>query len=180
MQKNSKQFLFKVVFTSVLIALNVILERFLSYSVWNQSISFSFITIAFAASFLGIPYAIAVGGLGDLIGSLLFPFGPYFPGFTLTNVLAALCTGIFLRKNATILKISASVVLNKIFCTLLLNTLWISILYRGGISDFYTVLVPRLPQAVFMGIIEIIVLIIVFSEKSKIRNILAKNINKIN
>lgn len=180
MQKNSKQFLFKVVFTSILVALNVILERFLSYSVWNQSISFSFVTVAFAASFLGVPYAIAVGGLGDLIGSLLFPFGPYFPGFTLTNILSALCTGIFLRKNATILKISASVVINKVFCSLLLNTLWISILYRGGISDFYTVLIPRIPQSAIMAVIEILILSLVFSEKSKIRNILAKNINKFN
>lgn len=170
-----KKFLFKIVLTGILIALNVILERFLAYSVWNMTISFGFITVAFAAVMLGLPYAIAVGGLGDLIGALLFPFGPYFPGFTLTNILAAAVLALLIHKNTSILNIAIATVINKVCFTLILNSIWISILYRGGISNFFVVAVPRIPSAVILGIIEILVIFLVFSQKSGIR----KQLNKL-
>ena len=175
MKKSFKQQqLFKIILAAVLVALNVILERFLAYSVWNQTISFGFITVAFASAFLGMPYAVAVAGLGDLIGSLLFPFGAYFPGFTLTNCVYGLILAEFIHKKATPLNCIISVVLSKIVCSLTLNTLWISILYRGGVDAFFVVLVTRLPQAAIMTTIELIVLLLVFSNKSKVRTTLEK------
>lgn len=164
-----KNYLFKIVLTGILIALNVILERFLAYSVWNMTISFGFITVAFAAAMLGIPYAIAVGGLGDLIGSLLFPFGAYFVGFTITNVLVAVCLAIFIHKNTSLLNIILATVINKITCTIILNSIWISILYKGGISAFGVVAVPRIFQAVVLGIVEIVVITLIFTNNSPIR-----------
>lgn len=170
-----KNYLFKIVLTGILIALNIVLERFLAYSVWNMTISFGFITVAFAAAMLGLPYAIAVGGLGDLIGALLFPFGPYFFGFTLTNILVAAIFAIFIYKKATLLNITLSVIINKVLFTLILNTVWISLLYRDGLSEFFVVLVPRIPQAIILGVIEIIVITVLFAGKSKIR----KQLNKL-
>ena len=168
MSKKQKH-LFRIIFTSILIALNIVLERFLAYSVWNQSISFSFVPVAFAAAFFGAPYAVAVGALGDILGAILFPIGPYFPGFTFTNTLTALCTALFIYKNATILKISISVIINKIIGSLVLNTIWISLLYRGGINAFGAVFITRLPQAGIMTVIEILTLTFLFSNKRKIR-----------
>lgn len=176
--KNQQQ-LFKIILTAILVALNVILERFLAYSVWNQTISFGFITVAFAAALLGTPYAIAVAGFGDLIGSLLFPFGAYFPGFTATNCIYGLILAEFIHKNATPIKIVLGVVINKIVCSLVLNTIWISILYRGGIDAFFVVLPTRLPGAAIMTVVELVVLLLVFSQKSKAREILDKNLKKI-
>ncbi len=170
-----KNYLFKIVFTGILIALNIVLERFLAYSVWNMTVSFGFIAVAFAAAMLGLPYAIAVGGLGDLIGALLFPFGPYFFGFTLTNIFVAAILAIFIYKKATLLKITVSVIINKVLFTLILNTVWISLLYPDGLSEFFVVLVPRIPQAVILSIIEIIVITVLFADKSKIR----KQLNKL-
>ncbi len=175
----NKQFLFKLILTSLMIALNIVLERLLAYSVWNQTISFSFITIGFTAVFLGWPYAVAVGALGDFIGALVLPFGPYFFGFTLTNAVAAFITGIFLYKRATPIKIVSSVLINKITCSLILNTIWICILYRGGIDAFPAVVVTRIPQAAIMFVIECIAFIILFAEKSKIKQQLDKAFNKI-
>ena len=179
MQKKYSSPLFKIVFTGILIAMNIVLERFLAYSVWNQTISLGFITVAFAASFLGIPYAIAVAGLGDLIGSLLFPFGTYFVGFTVTNCLYAFITAIFICKNATAIKATLSVIINKLVCSLTLNTIWISLLYRGGIDAFPAVFISRIPQLVLMTVIEIAVLILLFSRKSKVRILLDKNMKRI-
>lgn len=165
MQKKVKKYLFKIVLTGILIALNVIMERFMSYNVWNMSIGFSFITIGFAATYLGFPYSIAVATFGDLIGALLFPFGAYFPGFTLTNAIVGLILGIFLYKSTNILKITIAVLINKVFCTLLLNSIWISILYRGGIDALWTVMLPRVVTTIPMFVIEIIVLTMLFSNK---------------
>lgn len=178
MSKNNRSELFKIVLTAMLIALNVIMERFMSFNVWNHSIGFSFITIAFAAVFLGIPYAIAVGALGDIIGAILFPFGSYFIGFTITNVLAAFITAIFIFKKAGIVNITLSVIVNKISTTLLLNSLWITILYKDSLNAFLLVFVGRIPQAAIMAVVEIVVVTVLFTEKSKIRTSLNKIMNK--
>lgn len=188
MQKNLNKYLFKIVLTGILIALNVIMERFMSYNVWNMSIGFSFITLGFAACYLGTPYSIAVAAIGDIIGALLFPFGTYFPGFTLTNALVGLVFGIFLYKKANILKITLAVLINKVCFTLLLNSIWISILYRGGIDALWTVIVPRITTTIPMFFVEIIVLTLLFSDKylvikfsfkeNKLKNQLKKSINK--
>lgn len=170
-----KEKLFKIILTAVLVALNVILERFVpTYSVWNNNITVGFITVAFAACYLGVPYAVAVGGLGDLIGALIKPFGAYFVGYTITNMLVGLCFGVFLYKKATVIKIALAVFINKIFCSLLLNTIFISILYKGGLEAFSAVLISRLPATALMAVIEILIISILFTEKSKINHLIKK------
>lgn len=172
------KYLFKIVLTSLLIALNVIMERFVSYNVWNMSIGFSFITIVFAAVFLGVPYAVAVGTFGDIIGALLFPFGTYFFGFTLTNILMAFTTGIFLYRKVTIVNTVVSVFIKKIAFTVLLNSLWIAILYRGGIDAIWAVAVGRIPMAFVTFFIEVIITYILFNRKSKLYYAVNKLISK--
>ncbi len=167
-------FLFKIILTSMLIALNVIMERFLSYNVWNMSIGFSFITVGFAAAFLGAPYAVAVAGFGDIIGALLFPFGSYFIGFTLSNMLVGLVLGLFLQKSTNIFKISAAVAINKVVSTMLLNSVFISILYRNGLDALPAVMLTRIPTAVGTLVVEIIVLTLLFADKSHIKIMLSK------
>ena len=181
MKKNIKQKqLFKIILTALLIALNVVLERIVpSYKVWSQDISFGFIAIAFSAAFLGIPYAVAVAGFGDLIGALLIPYGAYFPGFTATNCIYGLILAEFIYKNATPVRCILCVVLNKIICSLILNTLWVSIMYRGGVDAFWVVLATRLPGTAIMTVVEIVVLLLLFSNKSKVRTTLDKGLNKI-
>lgn len=171
---SSKKVLFKVILTSLLVALNIILERFLAYSVWNNTVSFGFVTVAFAACYLGVPEAMLVAGLGDLIGAVIKPFGPYFVGFTATNVVLGLILGLFLYKKATILKISAAVVTSKIVCSLILNTIWVSILYRGGIDAFWAVLITRVPFSAVMTVVEIVIISILFTSKSKINHTIRK------
>ena len=155
------------------------LERLVpSYKIWSQDISFGFVAVAFAAAFLGTPYAAAVAGIGDLLGSLLFPFGAYFPGFTLTNCVYGIILGEFLYKNATMFKVIICVFLNKILCTLILNTLWISIMYRGGVDAFFVVLATRLTGAAISTAIELVILSLLFVKQSKVRQLFDKNLKK--
>ncbi len=174
MKKNQ---LFKIILTAVLISLNIILERFMpSYSVWNNNISFGFITVAFAACYLGVPYAMAVGGLGDLIGAIIKPFGPYFVGYTITNILVGFCLGIFLYKKATVLRITIATLINKLVCSLILNTIFISILYRGGIGAFLVVFISRIPFVLLMTVVEILIISLLFHKKGKINHLILKNL----
>lgn len=75
-----------------LTALQIILSRFLSISVWNLKLGLSFLPVAAAAILYGPLPAAAVAAVGDLGGAVLFPIGPYFPGFTLTGRCADCCT----------------------------------------------------------------------------------------
>ena len=170
MNKKGKQYIYTVTMAALFIALKIILERLMSYSVWNQRFGFSFIVIPFAALMLGTPWAMVVAGVADMLGSILFS-PPYFPGFTLTAVLTALCTALFIRKNATFIKITASVLINQIFGSVLMNSLWIAVLYGKG----YIALIPgRITQAIIMTVIQITLTYICCGEKSAIRQRIMK------
>ena len=174
MKKSNKQYVLQTVTAALLIALKIVLERLMSYSVWNQRFGFAFIAVACAAAMLGTPWAMAVAGIGDILGALLFPSGAYFPGFTLTAVLTAACTAFFIHKNATLLRVTLSVIINQLFGSVLLNSLWISVLYGKG----YIALLPgRIIQAGIMTVLQIVLTFLLFGEKSPIRQRLSKFFN---
>ena len=112
------------------------------------------------AMLYGPVWGAVAGGLADFIGAVLFPIGPYFPGFTLTNALIGLVFGLFLRRRtsgtAGIVSICAAVLINNLVLSLLLNTLWVSVLYG---SPFLQLLPVRLMQNAVMIPIEIVVII---------------------
>ncbi len=67
---------------SVLIAMEIILSRFFSVTFWSVSkLSFAFIPLYMAGTYLGPKYAFLAGGIADLLGAILFPIMAYFPGF---------------------------------------------------------------------------------------------------
>ena len=171
-QKNSQ--LVKLILTAVLIAINILLERLPAFKSVSNHISLSIITTAFAAVYLGIPHTVALTTVGDILGSILFPFGAYSPLFTITNAVSGLIIALFLNKKATVITIGLGVVVNKLVCTLLLNSLWISLLYQGGVKAFPVTALGRVPQAVTMCVVEIVILMVIFYVKSPVRKQLDK------
>lgn len=140
-----------LVTAGILIALNIILSRFLSINAWNLKIGFTFISVFIAAYFFGPVFGAIVAGLGDLLGAVLFPIGPYFPGFTATAVLTGLVYGVLLYKKQTPLRVVAAVSIDQLILSLLLNTFWISILYG---SPFLPLLATRAVQCLVMIPVE--------------------------
>lgn len=138
---------------ALLIGLNVVLSRFLSINAWDIKIGFTFLTIYIAAYIYGPLGGILVGGLGDLIGSLLFPSGPYFPGFTITAVLTGILFGLLLKGNGKITNIVLACLLNEFVINLLVNTYWISILYN---ASYKALLATRIFQAIVKCVVGII------------------------
>jgi ECF transporter S component (folate family) len=167
MSSSKRNRIFDIAVIGVLIAVEIILSRFLSISVWNMKIGFSFIPVVIAARRFGAPQAMIIAALGDFLGAILFPIGAYFPGFTLTAVLTAFCTAFFIHKECSFKRILASVLINQIAGSLLLNTLWISILYG---SPFFALLPTRVFQVVVMSVVQVAVMQVLLTKGEKILN----------
>ena len=160
----SQKRLMKLCAIAILIALQVVLARYLSIQLWNLRIGFSFIPVIIAARLFGIPGAMAVYGIGDVIGSILFPSGPFFPGYTLTALIVGLIFGIFLHKKITFLRALISVLLTQSLCSLLLNSFWIS--YTSG-APYTGMLATRWPQSLSLGIVMFIFIMFVLERICK-------------
>ena len=146
---------------AVLVAANIVLARLLSVQMWNMKFSFSFLTVAIAGALCGVWGGAIVGGLSDFLGAILFPAGTYFPGFTLTAVIVGIVFGLFFKKKFSFVRISLAVIITQICCTLLLNSLWVSILYG---SPFLPVLTTRLLQAGIMTVVQIVSMYLLFDK----------------
>lgn len=151
----NKKYLFSLILTAIFTALTVVISRFLSINVWNMSIGFSFVGIMLCGMLLNPLWGGACGALADFIGAILFPFGPYFPGFTATAFLSGAIFG-FVGTAAKKYKnfwVIALVLLTakEIVCSLILNSLFINILYGGG---FIAVAVSRIPLSAVTLVLE--------------------------
>lgn len=159
LMSKTKKHLFSLTGTALLTALTVVLSRFFSVNVWNMSIGFSFVPLMLCGALFGPIWGGVCGALADFVGATLFPFGPYFPGFTavafLGGVFFGLC-GLADRKIRGfwpfILIASALLIIKETVCSLLLNSLWISILYG---SPYGAVLISRIPLSAVTVVLEI-------------------------
>ena len=136
---------------ALLIAVEIVLSRLLSISLQNVKLGLSFLVVAFAAREYGILGGTLVGGLSDLVGALILPIGPYFPGFTLTAALCGAVYGIFL-KNASVKKIALAQIINNFILGMLLNSFWISLLYG---APYLSLLSIRAIQAAILTAVGI-------------------------
>ncbi len=115
---------------AILIALEIVLNRFLSFNTMQQKIGFSFIAIAVCGYMFGPWIAALAGALADFLGAVLFPIGAFFPGFTLTAALTGLCFGLFLhRKKVKFFPhMFFCAFINCAVLSLGLNTYWVSVI----------------------------------------------------
>lgn len=156
---------------ALLIALQVILTRFLSIQTPIVRIGFGFLPLAVMGIMYGPKIAFVGGIISDILGFFMFPTGTYFPGFTLTTGLTALIFGIFLYNKTYSIKhvIIASVVVC-LGLNLCLDTYWLSILLGKG----YLALLPtRIVKSLVMIPIQVAVISIVWDKfLNKIRGVL--------
>lgn len=147
-----------IVLMGLLIGIEIILSRFFSFSAWNMKIGFAFLPVVIAAIALGPVNAGVVAGLADFIGALLFPIGTYFPGFTLTAFLTGAVYGAFLYRRQTLVRVLLAVGFNQLVLSLLLNSLWVSVLYS---SPYLPLIVTRTAQVAVMIPVQIVVIEII-------------------
>lgn len=137
-----------LVTAALLIAMQIILSRFLSINAWNLKIGFAFTAIFVAAYLYGPWFAAVVATIADVVGACLFPSGAFFPGFTVTAILGGLLMGVFLYKKQTPVRILAAVAVDQLVLSLLLNSYWLSVLYG---SPYIPLLATRSIQCLVMA-----------------------------
>lgn len=156
----------KIILTSVLLALLIILSRFLSIKTPIMKISFGFVPTMLCAIWLGPKWTILLNVLGDIIGATLFPTGPYFIGYTISTGIAGLIYGSLLYKKddeqyegkSLIIRSVISVVLVTIIVNMGLNTLWTSI--TAG-KAFKVLFMTRIVKQIIMVPVHIIIFLFI-------------------
>ena len=115
----------------LLLAIQMVLSSFGVIEV-NDSlkISLAHLAVAPTALLFGPVVAGLQGALSDVLGFLLKPSGPYFPGFTLSAALLGVIYGLLLYKTRrTTWQIIAARVIVCVVINIGLNTLFLTMLY---------------------------------------------------
>lgn len=102
-----------LVMMSLLVAITIILSRFLSISTPIIKIGFSFVPLTIAGILYGPKYTMIIAIIADVIGATLIS-GDFFPGFTVTTAIVGLLYGKFLYNNPKSVK-------NIVVCMILVN-----------------------------------------------------------
>ena len=150
----------KLILSALMLTLSIVLSRFLSIKTPFLAISFSFVPTMLSAIWLGPKYTCLIAGLADLIGAILFPFGEFFVGFTVSSILAGLIYGLILyKKSGELTKKSLLIrlILSSLAVTLIintgLNTLWLVIMYDKA---FIALLMGRIVKELIMIPIQVV------------------------
>ena len=158
----------KIILSALLLAMSIVLSRFLSIKTPIVTISFSFVPTMLCAIWLGPKWTILISILSDLIGATLFPFGSFFIGYTITTAVAATIYGFLLYKKEEdtysdkqfVLRTILAVVLVTVIANIGLNTLWLTITTGKA---FMVLLASRIVKELIM--IPIKVIMMVFLER---------------
>ena len=152
-----------LVIMAFMIALEIILTRFLSINTPILRIGFGFLPVAMLGIMYGPVWAGLSYAIGDILGMMIFPTGAYFPGFTLTAFLTGLTYGLFLYKKESITWKTALIpcLIVTLVLNLCLDTLWLKILMGQG---FFALLPTRILKCVIMLPIETILIPVTWNQ----------------
>ena len=170
MQKNKHtEAVFRLAFAAMLVALSCILS-FCKFAVGpNINVTFFFLPIAIGAMYLGALPAAAVGAVADILGCLIMPTGPYFPGFTLNAAITGIIYGIFFKgQKPKMWKVIASRLVLMVVVDLILTPLWLHILYSTPLV--WAFWVQRFIKCAIICPIEVILIYAVNSAIYRITN----------
>lgn len=148
--KGSKMSTRTLVQAGFLVALSIVLTRFVSIMVPLGGlpalrVGFGEIPLMMGGLLFG-PVAGGIGGMiADLIGAWAFPQGPYFPGFTLSSILWGVLPGIYglyLRRKGekgnpfTYKNVFIIVSICIVIISIGMNTYWLSLMMGKGYMAF--------------------------------------------
>lgn len=149
----------KIILVATLLAMLVILSRFLSIKTPIMKISFAFAPTMLCAFWLGPKWTLLLNVLGDLIGATLFPTGAFFVGYTVSTAVSALIYGCllyqgFFGKKWLAFRTILATILVAVIVNMGLNTLWTSI--TAG-QAFWPLLGARIVKQFVMVPIHVVV-----------------------
>ncbi|MBE6865921.1 MAG: folate family ECF transporter S component [Ruminococcaceae bacterium] len=132
-------------------------------------IGFTSLTHAMTGYFFGPLVACMSGGIADIIKYMLKPNGPFFPGFTINEMLVGFIYGLFFyKRKITLPKCITARFIVTVGINLTLTPLWLSFLYGNA----FKFMVPtRIIKNIIMIPVDIFLLhtLLKFCEKNRNR-----------
>ncbi len=120
-------------FAALICALGIVVGALYVVVGENLRVYVTFFVTAVGCAVYGPVMAVLVAAVTDTLGYILFPSGPYFPGYLLGEILAALIYSLFLyRKKISVLRLFGAKFLVNYFINVGLGSLWSRILYGKG------------------------------------------------
>ena len=156
-----------IVVTGLMVAINLTLDLLNIRIVIAPQlrISFGFLTNAMVGMLYGPAPAMIAGAIGDIVGLMLNPTGAYFPGFTLTAILAGMVWGFCLyQEKLTFLRALFTRAIICIALNTFLNSFWMMIVYNQSLFRL------RAVKNMLLMPVEAILLVVVGNAVLKIRN----------
>ena len=141
---------------AMLLAMEVILSRFFSIATPVTKFSFAFVPLAICGALFGPVYGGIMGGLADLLGAILFPIGPYFPGYTLNNALHGVALGMALKEGRRKWwQLVLALVFNHVVVGVFLAALWGHMLTG---NPYWAVAGARVVQTAVMAPVQFVII----------------------
>ncbi|NLK39928.1 MAG: folate family ECF transporter S component [Clostridiales bacterium] len=126
-----------IVLASMLIALASVLGTLQIYITPLIRVQISFLITGLGAMIYGPVIAMIGGVISDIVTYLLFASGPFFPGYTLSALLAGLVFALFLyRTKISPLRIIAPKFIINVFINTLLGSLWRVVMGSTGSKGY--------------------------------------------
>ena len=150
-----------LVLAALLVALRVAIRSVSIPIAENLYVSVVFLPNALGSLIYGPVVALIAGAASDLLGSFLFPRGPFFPPFTLVEMLSSFIFALFLYKAPLkVWRVAAAKLSVNLLCNILLTPLFLAwMLGRAAIiADL-----PRIVKNIMLFPIETTLLILMLN-----------------
>ncbi len=152
-----------LVVCAAMIALEIILCRFVGFTSDAVRFSIDFLPIVVVGMICGPVWGAAAYAVGDLLGSLLFPMGPINPGITLVAALVGAVYGlVFYRRDLSgkriylFTAVAAAIVF---IIKLLLTTFFLAWMYG---APYTGMMVTRIPTCVVLLVGHLVLIPLVY------------------
>lgn len=123
----------RLVFAALMCALSIVVGALYVMVGENLRVYFTFFVTAVGCAVYGPVLGMLVAAVTDTLNFFLFPSGPYFPGYLLSEMAAALIYGLFLyRRKITVLRLFGAKFLVNYLVNVGLGCLWSQMLYGKG------------------------------------------------
>ena len=137
---------------AALVAINIILTKFLSITLTFVRIGFNFLPISFGAMMFGPAIGGILAVLADVLGVILVG-EPFFWGYSVSALLYGLTYGLFLyKKEKSYKNIALCVIVQTICIDILLGAYWANLFFG---KPYFIALVGRGADAIPMAFIKI-------------------------
>jgi ECF transporter S component (folate family) len=116
-------------------------------------IRFAFLPLCLAGMMLGPGIAGVMGILVDIGGFILYPTGPFFPGFTFSSMMTGVIFGLMLyNKKPALWRVVTTMLVYTVVVGILLNSIWLNMLYLK--LGYFNTILYRLPKECIMFVVN--------------------------